>query len=215
MLTVHHLRVSQSERIVWLCEELGLDYVLKTYSRDPQTMLAPPEYKALHAVETSPVIDDDGLVLAESGAIVEYLIARHGRGRLARGPADPDFADYLFWLHFANASLMASESFTMLSTFAPPGMPLDHPLLKVYRDRTDRGYALLERRLGTSEHLAGAEFSAADIMVVFALTTMRAFTRRSLADFPHIRAYLARIGQRPAYRRAMAKGDPDMAPMLS
>jgi glutathione S-transferase len=92
MLTVHHLRRSQSERVVWLCEELGLDYGLQCYARDPATMLAPPEYRALHPMGTAPVITDGNVVLAESGAIVDYIIARYGNGHLALPPDHPDFA---------------------------------------------------------------------------------------------------------------------------
>jgi len=97
MLTVHPLRRSQSERIVWLCEELRLDYTLKCYVRDPATMLAPAEYRALHPMGTAPVITDGDVMLAESGAIVEYIIARYGDGRLAIPPAHPEFSQYLFW----------------------------------------------------------------------------------------------------------------------
>src|SRR3954467_7167626 len=102
MLTVHHLGRSQSERIVWLCEELGLRYELKRYERDPATRLAPPEYKALHPVGTAPVITDGDLVLGESGAIIESLLASYGGARLARQAGDPQFASYLYWFHFAN-----------------------------------------------------------------------------------------------------------------
>ena len=107
MLTVHHLGVSQSERIVWLCEELGLEYELKLYARDAQTRLAPAEYKALHPIGTAPVITDGDLVLSESGAIMEYIIARYGKGRLALKPSDPGYAQYLYWFHYANASFQA------------------------------------------------------------------------------------------------------------
>src|SRR5438477_9656525 len=107
MLTVHHLGRSQSERIVWLCEELGIDYELKRYERDPVTRLAPPEYKALHPIGTAPVITDGKLVLGESGAIMEYIIASYGGGRLARPNDQPEFSAYRYWLHFANASFQA------------------------------------------------------------------------------------------------------------
>src|SRR3954464_5255284 len=107
MLTVHHLGRSQSERIVWLCEELGLDYELKRYERDPVTRLAPPQYKALHPIGTAPVITDGELVLAESGAVIEYILTRYGGGRLSRQPGHPDFANYLYWLHFPTATFQA------------------------------------------------------------------------------------------------------------
>jgi glutathione S-transferase len=213
MITVHHLGVSQSERIVWLCEELGIDYELKRYDRDPLTRLAPKEYKALHPMGTAPVITDGPVVLAESGAIIQYVIARHGGGRLQPAPGDPDFPHYLFWLHAANASILSSEMSGMIAGFL--GAPTDHPVMAMVGDRRDRGFALIEQRLGEAPYFAGKEFTAADIMMVFALTTMRAFAPRDLAAYPNIRAYLKRIGERPAYRRAMAKGDPDMEPMLA
>ena len=107
MLTIHHLATSQSERIVWLCEELGVPYELTHHNRDAVTILSPPELKALHPLGAAPVITDGALVLAESGAIMEYIIAKHGGGRLALGPTDPDFANYLYWFHFANSNLQS------------------------------------------------------------------------------------------------------------
>ena len=125
MLTVHHLGKSQSERIVWLCEELGIPYELKRYARDPVTVLAPPEYRALHPIGAAPVITDGDLVLAESGAIVEYIIARHGGHRLALGPSHPDFASCLYWFHFANGTLQPVLGRTSLLRRA--GTPDDRP----------------------------------------------------------------------------------------
>jgi glutathione S-transferase len=216
MLIVHHLGQSQSERIVWLCEELEIPYTLNVYCRDPVTRLAPSVYKTLHPMGIAPVITDDNLVLAESGAIVEYLLAKYGNGRLSLAPSNPNFATYLFWLHFANGTLMPSESFAMLSS---PSMGFDispeHPLLATFQARTDRAYAMLEQHLGKTKYLAGTELTAADIMMVFPLTTMRLFTGRNLAAYPSIREYLSRIGARPAYRAAVTKGDPDLEPLLT
>jgi glutathione S-transferase len=212
MLTVHHLGVSQSERIVWLCEELEVPYRLVRYDRDPVTRLAPAEYKALHPMGTAPVITDDDLVLAESGAIIEYIIARHGGGRLAVPPEDPHFADYLFWMHFANGSVMPAGMIAMIMGIL--GVGEDHPLSDALASRGANAFALIEKRLGEAPWFAGPNFSAADIIMGFPLTTMRAFAPTDLTPFPNIRAYLKRVGERPAYRRAMAKGDPDMTPML-
>ena len=114
MLTVHHLGKSQSERIVWLCEELGIPYELKHTVRDSQTMLAPAPYKAMHPIGSAPVITDGDLVLAESGAIVEYILAKYGNGRLALPPSHPDFASYLYWFHFANGTLQAGMGRLMI-----------------------------------------------------------------------------------------------------
>lgn len=105
MLTVHHLGKSQSERIVWLCEELAIPYELKLYDRDPVTRLAPPAYKALHPIGAAPVITDGDLVMAESGAIIEYIVARYGNRRLVLPPDHPDFAQFVYWFHFANGTL--------------------------------------------------------------------------------------------------------------
>lgn len=210
MLTVHHLGISQSERIVWLCEELELEYDLVVYKRDPVTSLAPAEYKALHPMEIAPVITDDDVTLAESSAIIDYIVARYGAGRLTVSSADPAFADYLFWYHFANGTLMPSE---MSAAGSRPGP--ESPLDVVLRHRAERAFGLLELRLKDATFLAGDVFTVADIMTVFPLTTMRAFSGRRLDDYPNIRAYLARIGARPAYRRAMAKGDPDLVSLLT
>ena len=212
MLTVHHLGRSQSERIVWLCEELLLDYELKRYGRDPATRLAPPEYKALHPIGTAPVVTDGGLVLGESGAIIEYIIAKYGGGRLARQAGHPEFADYLYWFHYANASFQALLHRTLVARRLAP--PPDHRVLLDLQARLGRALDFLNRRLGEADYLAGSELTAADIMIVFSLTTMRTFTSYDLKPYPHIIAYLRRIGAREAYQRAMRKGDPGMALVL-
>ena len=212
MLTVHHLGRSQSERIVWLCEELGLDYQLKRYDRDAVTRLAPPEYKALHPIGTAPVITDGDVVLGESGAIIEYIVAKYGKGRLARQPGHPEFANYLYWLHYANGSFQALLHRTLVARRLE--QPADHRVLVDLQGRLDRALAFLNRRLGEAEYLAGSELTAADIMMVFSLTTMRSFTSYDLKPYPNILAYLRRIGAREAYQRAMKKGDPAMTPVL-
>ena len=212
MLTVHHLGVSQSDRIVWLCEELEIPYELARYDRDPVTRLAPANYKALHPFETAPVITDGDLVLGESAAIIDYIIAKYGRGRLAVGPDSPAFADYLYWFHFANGSMMPSGMVDMILSIVGKG---DDEATRSLRARGDRAHAVVEQRLGGAEYFAGPAFTAADIMMLFPLTTMRVFVPRDLAPYPNIRAYLARIGERPAFRRAARKGDPDMTPLLS
>ena len=213
MLTVHHLGRSQSERIVWLCEELGIPYELKRYARDPVTMLAPPEFKALHPGGTAPVITDGTLVLGESGAIMEYILARHGGGRLAPGPDHPAFADYLYWLHFANGTLQPAMGRMMI--LRRLGLPEDNPVLLAMQGRLDRALGQLESRLAKVPWLAGADFTAADIMTVFSLTTMRLFNPVDLGPYPAILTYLQRIGGREAYRRAMRKGDPELTPLLT
>ena len=212
MLTVHHLGVSQSERIVWLCEELGIPYELKVYDRDATTRLAPADYKALHPLGTAPIITDGDVVLPESGAIIEYIIGKYGNGRLAVAPDQPNFADYLFWFHFANGSMMPSQMRMMMANATGAA---ETPVMRFMRERSENVWRLVEDRLGEAPYFAGDEFTAADIIMGFALTTMRAFVPRELDGDPNIRAYLKRIGERPAYKRAMAKGDPKMAPMLA
>ena len=210
MLTVYHLGKSQSERIVWLGEELDIPYVLKLYARAP--LLAPPDYKALHPIGTAPVITDGDLVLAESGAVVQYVIARYGGGRLALTDGHPDFPSYLFWFHFANGTLQAIMGRCMILNrlkLAP-----DDRVLVAQQARLDLAFDLVEARTGEARWFAGDDFTAADIMMGFSLTTMRYFLPYDYARLPNLRAYLKRIGERPAYRRAMQKGDPGMALLL-
>lgn len=213
MFTVHHLGKSQSERIVWLCEELEIPYELKRYTRDSRTMLAPPEYKALHPIGAAPVLTDGSLVLAESGAVLDYIIAKYGNGRLTLQPDHPDFAAYLYWLHFANGSLQPVMGRNMILNRL--NLPDDNPIRVAQRARLDLAFDLVEARTREAEYLAGKEFTAADIMIGFSLTTMRYFMPYDLARCPNIVGYLARIAKRPAYRRAMEKGDPGMALLLT
>lgn len=213
MLTVHHLGKSQSERIVWLCEELGIPYELKVYDRHPVTRLAQADYKALHPIGSAPVITDGELVLAESGAIVEYIVAKYGKGRLILAPDHPDFAQFLYWFHFANGTLQPATGRNMI--LGRLNLPADNALLIAMKARLDLALGFLEERLAAVDYLAGREFTTADIMLVFTLTTMRLFYPNDLKPYPSLLRYLQRIGSRPAYQRAMAKGDPDMAPLLS
>jgi glutathione S-transferase len=213
MLTVHHLGKSQSERIVWLCEELQFPYELKRYARDSVTMLAPPDYKALHPIGAAPVITDGDLVLAESGAVVEYIIAKYGNGRLALNSAHRDFAQFLYWYHFANGTLQAAMGRSMILNRLK--LVDDNPILLASKGRLDRAFNLVDARTREVEYLAGTEFTSADIMIGFSLTTMRYFMPYDLGRCPNIVRYLARIGARPAYRRAMEKGDPEMALLLT
>jgi glutathione S-transferase len=212
MLVVHHLGISQSDRIVWLCEELQIPYELIRYDRDPVTRLAPPAYRALHPAGTAPVITDGDIVLGESGAIMEYIIAKYGDGRLALGPDSPCFADYLFWFHYANGSVMPSTMIDLISKMMNGSAQQE--VLTALRSRGDRAFSLIEKRLGESPYFAGRDFTAADIIMFFPLTTMRVFAPRDLAPYPNIRAYAQKISERPAYKRAMEKADPGFAPPL-
>jgi glutathione S-transferase len=213
MLIVHHLGKSQSERIVWLCEELKIPYELKRYERDPATMLAPADYKGLHPIGTAPVITDGDVVLAESGAVVEYIIAKYGKGRLKLSADHPDFAQFLYWFHFSNGTLQANMGRLMLLNRLK--LADDNQILLATRARVDRAFDLLDARTGEAEYLAGNEFTSADIMAGFSLTTMRYFQPYDLARCPNIVGYLARIADRQAYRGAMEKSDPGMALLLT
>jgi glutathione S-transferase len=211
MLTIHHLGISQSERIVWLCEELAIDYELKRYERRADNRLAPDDYKALHPMGIAPVITDGDLVLGESGAICDYICARYNGARLAPGPKDPDFADHLFWFHWSNGTFMTTLMMQLVLARGSDG----NPASVFVADRSRRGWALVVARLGQAPFFGGANLTTADIMMVYCVTTSRAFRGTSIDGYPNLRAYLARIGARPAYRRAMARAEPGMTPMLT
>ncbi|KAJ3494790.1 hypothetical protein NLG97_g3843 [Lecanicillium saksenae] len=205
-ITVHHLQVSQSERITWLLEELGIPYEFKNYKRAP--LLAPDEYKSLHHSGAAPVIHDtDGdLTLAESGAIVEYLAHKYGGGRFFVKPSEPGYADFLYWWHWANGTFQPTVARPMYVRAANP----DSQMVGMSMQRLDRSVKSLEEQLSKNDFVAGKDFTAADIMVVFSLTTMRYFSPYSLGECPNILKYLEKIGKREAYRTAMSKSDPDM-----
>ncbi|KTR83321.1 glutathione S-transferase [Novosphingobium barchaimii] len=210
MLTVHHLGQSQSERIVWLCEELELDYELKRYERRADNHLAPDEYKALHPMGIAPVITDGDLVLGESGAICDYIVTRHGQGKLVPAPDHPDFADHLFWFHWANGTFMATAMMQLVLGFTD-----SVGKIPFVADRDRRGWEMVEMRLGEAPFFGGQALTTADIMMGYALTTGRGFRQTSIDGFPNLKAYLQRIGERPAYQRAMAKAEPGVDPKLT
>jgi glutathione S-transferase len=216
-LLIHHLHVSQSERILWLCEELGIDYNIKTYDRAP--LLAPAEYKALHPQGTAPVIQHGDLVLAESAACVEYIsnkvapsASSGGSRKLFLSPEDPEYAQFLYWWHWVNSTFQPSLEKAMAAAHARSKGALDEssPLAIMARERPQRALNALNERLKDNEWLAGKQFSAADIMVVFPLTTMRYFNQYSLSEHRNILKYLERVSQREAYQKAMKRGDPGM-----
>lgn len=216
MITVHHLNNSRSQRIVWLLEELGLDYEIKRYQRDPETMLAPASLRAVHPLGKSPVITDGELTLAESGAIIDYLIARYGAGSLAPAAGTPARLRYNYWLHYAEGSAMTPlllklvfdrvESAPMPFFVKPVAKGISakvkssfiEPQLKQHLD-------YLEGELGESDWFAGDAFSGADIQLSFVLEAAAA--RGGLdASRPRLMDFLQRIHARPAYRRALERG---------
>ncbi|KAL1860338.1 hypothetical protein Daus18300_009251 [Diaporthe australafricana] len=223
-LELHHLHLSQSERVVWLLEELKLPYTLHVYERDPKSGLAPEDLKSITPFGTAPYFRDTTVSppvsLSESGAIVDYILSVHGGNtapgsgmpRLARTPDDRDYGDYLQWLHFGNGSLQPSVS--RLMTFLLAGMTEEHAIVKVFNGRNQTALKLIDDRLADNKFLAGAQLSAADIMSVFSLTTMRGFAPVvDLGSYPNILRYLKDVAERPAYQEALKKGDHGMAPM--
>ena len=209
MITIYHLDSSRSERIVWLMEELGLAYELEVFPRRPD-IRAPESLKQVHPLGRAPAIRDGDLVLAESGAIVQYIIARHGGGRLGVAPSEPDFARYLYWLHYAEGSLMLqllrewSLDRMLPDADAAPGMA-------AVRETTRLHLSTADAHLATFPHFAGQAFTAADVMMTFPLAAMPRFRALDLAPFPNIQAYLRRIEARPAYREAMRRAGPGRA----
>ncbi|KAE8352085.1 glutathione S-transferase [Aspergillus coremiiformis] len=209
-LTVHHLHISQSERIVWLCEELAIDYELKTYKRAP--VLAPPEYKALHPQETAPVIQDGDVTLAESGACIEYICHQHAEGRLFLPSTHPAYADFLYWWHWGNGTFMPTMMLSM--ALRPLGLGDDSFYMAMAKNRFGSAFAALNERLRENVWLAGGLFTVADVMVVFVLTTLRYWFPYSLDKYENVVRYLKRVGEREAYRKAMKKCEPELEPAL-
>jgi len=205
MITIYHLDSSRSERIVWLMEELALPYRLELFKRQP-TGAAPDTLKSIHALGRAPIIRDGETVLAESGAIVDYIIHRYGQGRLAVAPESQDYARYLYWLHFAEGSLMAVLIVPLVLTRVPEGTASPAGVRMLERMRQTLVY--IDAELAKASYFAGDTFSAADLMMTFPFTTMRLFLNYDLAPYPNILAFLARIEARPAYRKAMAVAGP-------
>ena len=208
MLTIHHLGVSQSDRIVWLMEELNLPYRLQWYKRQANQLM-PPEYEALHPASTAPVIQDGDQVIAESAVILEHICHRHAGGRLTVGPAQPNYIEYLYWMHFNNN--VQGLFFAKLALGAQTGAEAERVGGFIKR-REDGYYRYLDRRLGESPYLAGPEFTCADIMVTFNLTSLPLFGGRAVNDLPNVVSYVKRIEQRPAYAKAMKIAGPAATP---
>ncbi|HEX2558570.1 glutathione S-transferase [Phenylobacterium sp.] len=201
MIIVHHLNDSRSQRILWLLEELGLDYEIKRYARDPATRLAPAELKAVHPLGKSPVISDGDRTVHESGAIVDYLIRRHGAGRLQPDPAGPDYDRYVQWLHYAEGSAMLPLMlFMYVMRLGEAGQPL-HPRIES-EIANHLGY--VEQALAGQDFLLGAELTGADIQMSFIAEVAGAFGK--LPSYPNLEAWLKRLQGRPAYRAALEKG---------
>jgi len=203
MLVVHHLNDSRSQRILWLLEELGAPYEIKHYSRDATTRLAPPELKAVHPLGKSPVITDGAETIAESGAIVDYIIRKYGGGRLAPAPGSADFEKYNEWLHYAEGSAMLPLMLNMyVGRLGEAGAPLQPRIDSEIANHI--GY--VNHSLEGRDWLMGGELTGADIQMSFVGEVVRAFGRED--QYPNVKAWVERFQARPAYQRALEKGGP-------
>ena len=216
MLTVHHLNNSRSQRVLWMLEELGLDYEIKPYRRQP-SMQAPDSLRAVHPLGKSPVITDGDKTLAESGAILEYLVETYGKGRLAPPSGTPERLRYTYFMHYAEGSLMPllfmKLVFNRLPERVPWAMRSVARMISSGADKTLLGpqisnhFAFLESELAGRDWFAGTDFSAADIQMSFPIEAAAA--RAGLnAKLPNLRRFVARIQERAAYKRALEKGGP-------
>jgi glutathione S-transferase len=218
MITVHHLENSRSQRVLWLLEELGLPYEVRRYRRDPKSMLAPPELRQVHPLGKSPVITDGDITVAETGAIVEYLVDGAGRGRLKPPAATPEHRRFVYWLHFAEGSAMPPLLMKLVfDQIRKAKVPfLIKPVVRGIADKVTSSFIqpnltaqlqFMNDELAGRPWFAGAEFSAADVMMSFPLEAAAA--RGGLDDrFPHLTGWLERIHDRPAYHRALQAGGP-------
>ena len=208
VLTIQHLQVSQSERLPWLCEELHIPYTLILHQRAP--IFSPQSIKDLNPLGQAPIIQDGSLTLAESAACAEYIVHVHGNGKMALPPSHKNYADYLYWFHFANGNLQPH----VLMMLQLANLDPTSPSAARQAERFKKVLALVDNRLLENAWLAGNEFTAADIMTVFTLTTMRTFYPFDLTDYEGILAYLKRVTQREGYRKARAKADPELEMMI-
>jgi glutathione S-transferase len=214
MIIVHHLNNSRSQRVLWLLEELGCEYQVAKYQRDPGTLLAPPELKRIHPLGKSPVITDGAHTLAESGAIIEYLIDRYGNGRLRPPPGSAERLRYTYWLHYAEGSAMPPLLLKLVFLRLPRPVPaLIRPIVRAVAARAQRSFIdpqikahcdYWEGELGRSTWFAGEELTGADVQMSFPLEAAAA--RAAIALGPRVRQFLERIHARPAYRRALEAG---------
>jgi glutathione S-transferase len=216
MIVVHHLNNSRSQRVLWLLEELGLEYEIKRYQRNPKTMLAPASLREVHPLGKSPVITDGALTVAESGAIIEYLVGTYGDGRLAPAPGTPERLRYTYWLHYAEGSAMPPLLLKLVFDRIPKGpMPFFvRPIAKAISQRVRTTFIepqiaqhlnYLEAELGNSAWFAGNEFTAGDIQMSFPLEAAAA--RGGLNQSrPKLMRFLERIHARPAFKRALERG---------
>ena len=201
MIEVHHLNNSRSQQILWLLEELELPYELVKYQRNPQTNLAPDELKSVHQLGKSPVIRDDGRIVIESGAIIEYIVRRHANGRLAPAESSPDWPRYLQLMHYGEGSAMLPVMMKLyLSRLGEAGKPLEPRVT----GEIENHFGYLDSELGGQPYFLGQELSAVDVHLSFAIQACKLL--HGVDKFPALAGFLDRIHARPAYRRAIERG---------
>jgi len=201
MLVVHHLNDSRSQRILWLLEELGVPYEIKPYQRDSQTRLAPPELKQVHPLGKSPVITDGGKTIIESGAIIDYVIRRYGKGRMQPAPETAAYDEYVQWMHYAEGSAMLP---LMLNLYAARLGDAAAALMPRIEGEIANHLAYIDGALKGRQFLVGDTLSGADIQMSFVGEVAGAFGKR--AQYPNLEAWTKRLHERPAYKKAIEKG---------
>ena len=201
MIEVHHLNTSRSLRILWLLEELELPYEVVKHQRDPQTFLAPDSLKAVHPLGKSPVIRDGGQLVIESGAMLEYIVRKYGKGRLAPPESSPDFVRYLQWMHYAEGSAMLP---LMLELYLRRLGDAGAPLRPRVHGEIENHIGYLNAELGASDYFVGDSLTAADIQLAFVVQMARIFY--GLEKFSNLARFVERMEARPAYRRALERG---------
>ena len=201
MIILHHLNNSRSQRILWLLEELNAPYEIKPYQRDAVTNLAPPELKAAHPLGKSPVISDGDIVIAESGAIVDYIVRNHGQGRLAPAAGTREHEAYLEWLHYAEGSAMLP---LMINLYVMRLGEAGAPLKDRIDSEIDNNLAYIEGALAGHDYILAEGFTGADVQLSFVGEVARAFGK--LAAYPNIAAWVARLHDRPAFKASIDKG---------
>jgi glutathione S-transferase len=201
VITVHHLNESRSQRILWLLEELEVPYDIKFYRRDPHSKMAPAELQQVHPLGKSPIITDDGRAIAESGAIIDYIIRRHGGGRLQPDPASSEYDDYVYWLHYAEGS--AALPF-VIDPIAKGFGKMATPLKRRVDYELGLNLGFIDDCLAGKDYLLGAELSAADVQLSF--VGELAVTFMDVSPYSNLDSWVARFQARPAYRRALERG---------
>ncbi len=216
MIKIHHLEHSRSQRILWLLEELGLPYEIIQYKRDPKTMLAPDALRKIHPLGKSPVLEDNGVIIAETGAIIEYIIEQHGGGHLKPPPGTAEARAWTYWMHYAEGSAMPPLLMKLVFQRLPENAnAIMRPLVKAVASKAEQGFVdprlkehieFWDASLAETGWFAGREFTAADVIMSFPL---EAATSRAGADaYRNIQGFLEQVHARPAYQAALEKGGP-------